>query len=136
MSSVPRNQIKKAHRWVVFISLEFLKKWGYLEGRQNQSMKEKIKKILKIISYIFGGFLILIAISNLNILWGLFFGVPGILLISLPELADEWMKERHKKKTIELETKTRMLELGLNPNKDWQEYYKIRNEEEKKLKNY
>jgi len=89
-------------------------------------MKEKIKKILKIISYIFGGFLMLIAVSNLNIAWFLFFGVPGILLIFLPEL----IKERHKEKVTELKTKTRMSELGLNPNKDWQKYYEIRKEEE------
>ena len=93
-------------------------------------MKEKIKKIFKIISRIFGAFLILIAISNLNIVWFAFFGIPGILLIYLPEL----LKNRHRKKIIELKTRTRMSELGLDPYKDWQKYYEIREEEEKSNK--
>lgn len=89
-----------------------------------------MKKIIKIILYVFGGFLLLIAISNLNIIWFLFFGVPGMLLISLPEWLPEWLKKRHKKKIIELKTKTRMSELGLDPDKDWQKYYEIKKREE------
>ncbi len=96
-------------------------------------MKEIIKNILKIISYIFGGFLMLVAVSNLNITWFLFFGLPGILLISLPKLTNRWTKKRYKEKTIELKTKTRMLELGLNSNKDYQKYYKIIREEEERF---
>jgi len=31
--SLPASKIKKPIRWTIFISLEFLKKWGYLKSR-------------------------------------------------------------------------------------------------------
>jgi hypothetical protein len=41
-----------------------------------------------------------------------------------------WVMRLHKKKVIDVKTKTRMSKLGLSPNKDWQKYYEIREEEE------
>ena len=38
-----------------------------------------------------------------------------------------------KARTIELKTKNRIKELGLDKNEDWQKYYEIRNEEERKI---
>lgn len=38
---------------------------------------------------------------------------------------------KRKERVVELKTKLRINELGLNPNKDWQEYYRIREEEER-----
>ena len=42
-------------------------------------------------------------------------------------------KSKRKERVSELRTKNRMLELKLDPNKDWQKYYEIRKEEEKRF---
>jgi len=42
-------------------------------------------------------------------------------------------KKKRKDRVIELRTKKRMSEAGLNVDKNWQEYYKIRGEEEKRF---
>ena len=40
---------------------------------------------------------------------------------------------RRKEKVVDLRTKIRISELGIDPDKDWQQYYKIREEEEKRF---
>ncbi|HOX61209.1 MAG TPA: hypothetical protein PLV72_04390 [Candidatus Magasanikbacteria bacterium] len=40
---------------------------------------------------------------------------------------------KRKERVTELRTKLRMEELGLNENKDWQKFYEIRAEEEKRF---
>ena len=47
---------------------------------------------------------------------------------------------KRKERVVDLRTKMRINELGIDPDKDWQRYYKIREEEEKRFderfKNY
>ncbi len=57
-------------------------------------------------------------------------------LISLPAFLvtffiTAWVTKIHRDKAVETKTKSRMSELGLSPEKDWQKYYEIREEEEK-----
>lgn len=52
---------------------------------------------------------------------------PPIVLLLLP-------KRGADQKTSERRTNERLENMGLNKNKDWQEYYKIRTEEEEKIK--
>lgn len=40
---------------------------------------------------------------------------------------------KRKEKVVNLRTKMRMSELGIDPSKEWQQYYKIREEEEKRF---
>lgn len=52
---------------------------------------------------------------------------PPVVLLLLP-------KKGTDQKTSERRTNERLENMGLNKNKDWQEYYKIRTEEEEKIK--
>lgn len=60
----------------------------------------------------------------------------------VPIILDSFFNSLSKRKgrVVDLRTKMRINELGIDPDKDWQRYYKIREEEEKRFderfKNY
>jgi hypothetical protein len=57
-------------------------------------------------------------------------GLPAMLFGMGDPLTN---KKKRKEKVVELRTKMRMFELDLDSNKDWQKYYEIREEEEKRF---
>lgn len=63
---------------------------------------------------------------GMKIIFLIIFAPLGILLM-LPKIGSD-------RKTSYRRTKERMKNMGLDQNKDWQEYYKIRAEEEEKIK--
>jgi len=70
------------------------------------------------------GFFFLFFLSIL--IYSYFISLP-VFLITFFIIA--WVIRIHRNKIIETRTRTRISELGLNPEKDWQKYYEIREEE-------